>query len=89
MLRQDRILERRIGGVEHRPMPPVDAELERFVPLEHKDIVRVGPLAPDPPARLSANTSSKCRSGCPDAAGLSNKAGRKTENGKIRKGHFR
>jgi hypothetical protein len=29
------------------------------------------------------------RSGCPDAAGLLNKATRKTENGRIRKGHFR
>ncbi len=34
--------------------------------------------------------NSKCRSGCPgDATRLLNKATRKTENGRIRRGHFR
>ena len=59
LLGEDGIQEGRIGCVKHRPMTPVDAELERLVPLEHEDGLGVEPgcehrryLAPAAPEPL-------------------------------------
>lgn len=54
----DRVKECRIGCVKHRPVTPVDAELEQLVPLEHEYGFRIepgcehrchpAPVAPEP-----------------------------------------
>lgn len=40
---QDRVKECRIGCVKHRPVTPVDAELEQLVSLEHEYGFRIEP----------------------------------------------
>ena len=55
---QDRVQVRCVGGIEDGPMPPMDAQLEGLVALEHEGGLRIAPRSHDrrhlPAAELEA-----------------------------------